>query len=427
MPHISDILTHPAFTFVSAIVAAWLISIRIYPVIIYVAQRKNLMDEPEERSSHGAKTPTLGGVGMFLAFTMVLLIFGVFAGLEQTDLIKIISIAAATVILLFLGIKDDLIVLSPRKKFMGQILAAGIAIVATDVRIVGFGTLLGLGELPYLISVAFTLFVFLTIINAFNLIDGIDGLGGSVAGLASLFFGVYFLINGQEMLAVLSLALVGAIVGFLGYNFSEKEKLFMGDSGSLFLGYMLAYQGVSFLMVNAAQATPFAMPNATVLLLAVLSFPLMDCLRVFTIRIFSGKSPFKADRNHIHHRYIRLGFTHIQATGTICAANLLLVGLIVSLGSLELNIQLIIGFAAASCLYLYPFLLRGNPLAGNRSRPIVATAPVAFDQEEIGRSVGNQDPESRATKETIGRTVAERNAELPVAKPKGKVRDMAGE
>ena len=330
---------------------------------------------------------------------------------------------AATVILLFLGIKDDLIVLSPRKKFIGQVLAAIIAIVATDVRIFGFGSLLGLGELPYLASLIFTLFVYLTVINAFNLIDGIDGLAGSVAGLVSLFFGIYFLINGQQMLAVVSLALVGAIFGFLGYNLSDKNKLFMGDSGSLFLGYMLAYQGISFLMINASSSTPYSVPNATVVLLALLSFPLMDCLRVFTIRLLAGKSPFQADRNHIHHCYIRLGFTHKQATGMICAANLLLVGLVLSMGSLNLNLQLFIGFATGACLYLYPFLIWKNRLRQDRLDTPVAQFQEGTEPASVVREI--QHKRTRNLNDAMGKTMAERNGELPVAKSERTMRDVA--
>ncbi|MBC2839282.1 MraY family glycosyltransferase [Robiginitalea sp. SC105] len=337
--------------------ASWAVSIRIFPVIIYIVQKKNLMDEPGERSSHSLKTPTFGGIGMFLAFCLTLMLFGLFIDFPYGDLRKLISLVACSTVLLFLGMKDDLVVLAPKKKFGGQILAAAIVIVLTDLRITGFGGMLGFGEMPYAVSVLFTVFVFITIINAFNLTDGIDGLAGSLATLSSLVFGVFFLVNNQLLLAVTSFALVGAIIGFLGYNFSEKDKLFMGDSGSLFLGYLLAWQGVSFVAVNNTLSSMDSIEHAPNMLLAILSYPLLDTLRVFSIRIFNKRSPFSADRNHIHHRFIDKGFTHKQATAAIILSNLLLIGLVWAVNDWDPTLQLLIGFLAGVALYMYPFVL----------------------------------------------------------------------
>ena len=159
---------------------AFVLANRIIPVIIFTVRHKNLMDEPGDRSAHTTKTPTLGGVGMFAAFSVSIILFGILVGLERPDLVKLLSVVLATLILIFLGIKDDLIALAARKKFLGQLISTGIVIFLTDVRITSFEGLLGIGELPYLVSVLFTVFVFILVINAFNLIDGIDGLAGTI-------------------------------------------------------------------------------------------------------------------------------------------------------------------------------------------------------------------------------------------------------
>ena len=145
--------TNIYFLSLLSIIVAYLLSVRMYPVIIYLARERNLMDEPMERSMHSSGTPTLGGVGLFVTFSLSIILFGMFLKLEQPDLIKLLSIVAASIILLFLGVKDDLMVLSPRKKFSGQILSAAIIIFFTDVRIHSFYGLFGVEDLPYMVSV----------------------------------------------------------------------------------------------------------------------------------------------------------------------------------------------------------------------------------------------------------------------------------
>ena len=365
MPHIQALFSNLYFlAFLSAIVA-WGLSLRMFPVIIHTVRAKNLMDEPEDRSMHATKTPTMGGVGLFAAFTLTLMIFGLAVGLERPDLLKLLSIVGATMILLFLGIKDDLIAMSPKKKFLGQLIASAIVILMTDVRVSSLEGLLGFGELPYVVSVLFTLFVFILVINSFNLIDGIDGLAGAIASIASVAFGIFFLLNENYLLALVSFIIIGALVGFLRYNLSHDRKLFMGDSGSLFLGFLLAYQGVSFLNLNASETALYTVANAPILLLAILSFPLLDTLRVFAIRAKEGRSPFSPDSNHIHHRLLDLGLTHKQGTALVFIANVLIIELAFLLGDLYINVQLVICVSMGSILYLIPFLTifeRGVPI-----------------------------------------------------------------
>jgi hypothetical protein len=194
------------------------------------------------------------------------------------------------------------------------------------------------------------------VINSFNLIDGIDGLAGAIATISSVAFGIFFLLNENYLLVLVSFILIGALLGFLSYNLSESRKLFMGDSGSLFLGFLLAYQGISFLNLNESETALYTLANAPILLLAIFSFPLLDTLRVFAIRANEGRSPFSPDRNHIHHRLLDLGLTHKQATALVFIGNVLIIELAFLLGDLYINVQLVICVIIGSILYLIPFL-----------------------------------------------------------------------
>ncbi|MCW5516897.1 MraY family glycosyltransferase [Muriicola sp. Z0-33] len=360
MTYISSLLSNSYLLSIAAIILTFLVANRIFPIIIYTVRSKNLMDEPGDRSIHGTKTPTLGGVGVFVAFAVSLILFGVFKELDRVDLVKLLTLLAGTMVLLFLGIKDDLLALSPRKKFIGQLFAVAIVIFFTDVRIADFNGLLGITALPYPVSVLFTVFVFILINNSYNMIDGIDGLAGTIAIIASGYFGIYFLINGNVLLSLVSFVLIGALIGFLRFNLSHSRKLFMGDSGTMFIGYLLAYQGVSFLTINELPNTVFTVPNAQIMFIAVLSFPLLDTLRVFVIRISKKGSPFKADRNHIHHKLLHLGLEHRQATMFVALSNILIVIAVVFMDHLSNGLQLILSVGLGALLYLTPLIILGR-------------------------------------------------------------------
>ena len=254
MSYFLDLFSSLYFLAGLSVLLAFFSSIRMFPVIIHTVRTKNIMDEPGGRKIHATNVPTLGGVGLFASFALSLIIFGISINLTRPDLISLLSLIGATLILLFLGMQDDLIAIPPKKKLVAQSIASAIVIFVTDVRIVSFDGLLGLGELPYTISVVFTFFVFILVINAFNLIDGIDGLAGSIALIGSCTLGLFFLQNEQSLLALICFILIGSTLGFLTFNLSNNpiRKLFMGDSGSMFIGFLLACNwliiGVVFLV-----------------------------------------------------------------------------------------------------------------------------------------------------------------------------------
>ncbi|MFB3390051.1 MraY family glycosyltransferase [Flavobacterium sp. LAR06] len=335
---------------------SFLVSYKLYPVIIYLCYIKKLSKLPEKRSSHIFKTPTLGGIGIFFGFALTLSFIG--SILVKYMVIKtLLDLMAALLILFFTGIKDDLLVISPLNKLASQLLAASVVIIFSDIRISSFDGILGIYELPYVVSISFTFFVFILVINAYNLIDGIDGLAGTVALIIFIFFGFYFLINQQFRQVLVSFSLIGSLIAFLKFNVSRTRKIFMGDTGTMVIGFIIIYQSVRFLTVNRTLGIPFSLSNGPVFILALLSLPVTDTLRVFIIRIRNGKNPFKPDRNHLHHYFLDSGFTHIKSTIVIACLFLTVIISAFLLQSLNINIGLVLIALISFILYI-PITLR---------------------------------------------------------------------
>lgn len=344
----------PFVWLVSAFILAFIIAYQTFPTILYVAKEKHLMDEPGSRSVHSNRTPTLGGIGIFFSLVVVMTIVG---ALLNTKVLLLVM--GGSTILFFLGLKDDLTILSARKKFIGQLLAALLLIIFTDTRIIGFSKILDVDTLPYWISIFFTLFVYILIINAFNLIDGVDGLAGSIALLISVVFSVVFYKSGALSLATISVALIGALLAFLRFNFSIKKKIFMGDTGSMIVGFLLAFFTISFISMSQIDVDSRYFKASPVLALAMLYYPLMDTFRVFFIRIFIlRKSPFEADKNHVHHRFIQSGFTHVQTTFIIALISLIVIIIAFNISHLNLNTQIGLLLIYGSILYYIPFFIK---------------------------------------------------------------------
>ena len=342
------------FWLITAFILAFIIAYQTFPTILYVAKQKHLMDEPDSRSVHSNTTPTLGGVGIFFSLIVVMTLVGAFLNTKV-----LLLVMGGLTILFFLGLKDDLTVLSAGKKFGGQLLASLLLIVFTDTRVIGFSTILDIDILPYWISIGFTLFVYILIINAYNLIDGVDGLAGSFALSVSCVF-VYLFVNANDLsLATIAIALCGALIAFLRLNFSSKNKIFMGDTGSMIVGFLLAFFTISFINMAQTNVDSSYYRASPALAFALLFYPLIDTLRIFFIRIFIHKtSPFKADRNHIHHKFIESGYSHVNTTIIITVINLVIVCIAFNLLNFILNVQIICLILYGSFLYYLPFIIR---------------------------------------------------------------------
>lgn len=295
---------------------AFLITFFAIPVIIQVAKDKKLFDEPDERKVHKNVIPTLGGLGIFAGFIIATLM-GVPAAITS----ELQYFAAATTVIFFLGIKDDILVLSASKKFIGQLIAAGIIIKFGGIQLDNMHGFLGIYEIPRVASIIISLFTIIVITNSFNLIDGVDGLAGSLGLLTTLVFGTYFFYAGQLTYSVMAFALAGSTIGFLIYNFSPA-KIFMGDTGSLLLGLVNSILVIKFINIAGNPASNFPIEAAPAIGFSILMIPLFDTLRVFGLRILDRRSPFSPDRTHVHHFLLDLGFSHRMVTITCVLVNI---------------------------------------------------------------------------------------------------------
>lgn len=295
----------------------------VIPSIVHTSMLKNLAAVSNGRTSHKNPTPTLGGIAIFAGFVFsTVLVAGTFFDMELMYLI------CGMAIILFIGIKDDILVVDPWKKLTGQIIASSIVIIFADIRIDNFYGLFEISQIPYLASIFLSAFVFLIIVNGINLIDGIDGLASGIGILVSSLFGSWFWLTGNHADAALCFALGGSLIAFFYFNvFSKKNKLFLGDTGSLLTGFLLAIFSTRVLQLNQLANDSYFINSVPAVVSGILILPLFDTLRVFSIRILQGKSPFTADRQHIHHRILQLGFTHIQATALLLSVNVIFIAL----------------------------------------------------------------------------------------------------
>ncbi len=324
----------PFATFLSFIVV--FLSI---PTILRVAKMKNLFDEPNKRTVHRVKIPTLGGMAIFIGFIFTYTLF-----VDWFKFPHIPFLTPALVIIFAIGIKDDILATAPMVKLGGQLLAALIIVGLGQVVLTDFHGFFGIQPNAFWGTI-FTIFTIIFLVNGFNLIDGIDGLA-AVTGIITLFsFSIWFFINGEYHIPVLAAALIGGLLAFAYYNiFSKRQKIFMGDTGSLVLGFLVAVVAIRFSEMNAvAHRTmlDYQMNSAPAVAMAILIVPFIDTVRVFFLRVSQGNSPFMADKNHIHHRMLALGFTHLQVSLIIGAVNIAFVILGFSLrniGMLKLTI-----------------------------------------------------------------------------------------
>lgn len=356
MENITSLFSNPMFILVGLSFLAFYLTRKVFPIIIHLAIKKNLMDLPVGRSSHKKMTPNLGGVGIFIPFLLCICISGSVLELQEFETRHLLAVIGAISILFFIGIKDDLIGISPFKKLGGQFVAASVIVFAANLRIESLYGLFGIGVLGFGWSILLTIFLFLFFANAFNLIDGIDGLAGVQGVIGSGVLGGYFIYSSQIVAGLLSFVLLACLLGFLSFNLSKKNKIFMGDSGSLFVGFLLMLLAFSFLKLDLSQVT-YVLPHKLVLLFAVFAFPILDTIRVFFLRIVKGKSPFAADRNHLHHKLLDLGLSHVNATITIAVSNSALIAFAFLIGHLGVNIQFAIVFSIAISLCYITFLI----------------------------------------------------------------------
>ena len=347
---------------------AFLITFFAIPVIIQVAKDKKLFDEPDERKVHKNVIPTLGGLGIFAGFIIATLM-GVPSGITS----ELQYFAAATTVIFFLGIKDDILVLSASKKFIGQLIAAGIIIKFGGIQITNMHGFLGIYEIPHIASIVLSIFTIIVITNSFNLIDGVDGLAGSLGLLTTLVFGAYFFYAGQLTYAVMAFALAGSTIGFLIYNFSPA-KIFMGDTGSLLLGLVNSILVIKFINIAGNPVSNFPIESAPAIGFSILMIPLFDTLRVFGLRILDRRSPFSPDRTHVHHFLLDLGLSHRMVTFTCVSVNITFIAMAFFLRNL--GTTTVLGILLLSAFIFIGIIYYSRPKNKNAVNESIANAGI---------------------------------------------------
>jgi UDP-GlcNAc:undecaprenyl-phosphate GlcNAc-1-phosphate transferase len=352
---------------VLALISSFFVVLLATPSLIKVAKLKHLVDEPgEARKLHKRSVPTIGGIMIFAGTIIAYSLWfpstsesqlgANYNALEALEEFKFL--VASMFILFFLGLKDDIIGVSPTKKLMLHIVVACILVLMADIRITSFWGLFNFTYIPDWASYMFSMFVYIVIVNAINLIDGVDGLASGIGVIACASFGTWFYLTGDTPLALLAVGLGGSLLGFMVFNFSPA-RIFMGDSGSLIIGvvlYVLAVKMIEF----EPHRVPEAMKGVSkpVLAMAILCYPLVDTLRVFTLRALKGKSPFSADKNHVHHKLLDLGLNHKKTAFALYAFAIFIIGLTFIMPSYTPNISFLVVGGSAIVLVQILFLIK---------------------------------------------------------------------
>lgn len=344
------------------------------PALIKVAVLKRLIDLPtEDRKVHKRAIPTIGGIIIYAATLFSFSLWYNIDDLHEYDQIyesvKEFKILVATsLVLFFVGVKDDIIGTAPVKKLFANILVGLILILMGDIRITGLHGVFGVEEIPQWGSVFLSLFTYIVVVNAMNLIDGIDGLAAGVGLIAASVFGTWFVFANEYTLASLSFSLAGALLGFLIFNFSPA-KIFMGDSGSLIIGMFICVLSIKLIEYPVTRINDFWIHISNpILVIAALSYPLTDTLRIFVIRAIKGQSPFAADRNHLHHRLLDCGYSHTKTVIIIYVFSVITVG--VSLFSYFLNPSLSL-IALLCCCGLFILIIQFYYKAAQKEKSII--------------------------------------------------------
>ncbi|MBS1652536.1 MAG: undecaprenyl/decaprenyl-phosphate alpha-N-acetylglucosaminyl 1-phosphate transferase [Bacteroidetes bacterium] len=343
------------------------------PALIKVAILKRLFDSPtEERKVHTRSIPTIGGI---IIFAGTLFSFSLWYNVgESSNYLKMLQslkefklIIACSLILFFVGVKDDIIGTAPVKKLFAHVLVALILVLMGDIRVTGLHGIFGVDEIPQWASVFLSIFTYVVVVNAFNLIDGVDGLAAGIGCLASIIFGIWFIFANEYPYAALAFALAGALFGFLIFNFMPA-KIFMGDSGSLIIGLLICVMAIKLIEYPIADLKGnMIYLSKPVYVIAALVYPLLDTLRVFIIRALKGQSPFTADKNHLHHLILACGYNHAKTVIIIYVFTVLTAAL--SLTSIyiydaTLSLVLILGVA----LLFLIVVLRQKKIKKNKAK-----------------------------------------------------------
>lgn len=328
----------------------------IHPYILKVAKNKNIVDNPDARKLQRVPVPILGGLSVIFGVLSGLMCFTLFG-----DFYDIFPVFASIIIILIIGLMDDIISLSPKVRFVVEIILVVYMAYITGNQINNFYGLWGIGSIPVCLAMPLTVFACVGIINAINLIDGVDGYSSGYSIVSCVLFGAMFYELGNIKMVALAAIVATSLMPFFLHNvFGKHSKMFIGDAGTLSLGIVF-----SAFVTNILSSDPFLLEFKSNIglipfTLAVLCVPVFDTLRVMSARIVKGKSPFSPDKTHLHHLFIELGYSHIGTALSIIIMNLLVVlfwYVAYNLGcSIEVQLYIVIFLGICITFLFYSFM-----------------------------------------------------------------------
>ncbi|UZR94353.1 glycosyltransferase family 4 protein [Chondrinema litorale] len=339
------------------ITTSFIIALLLYPSLIRLLIYKlAAVDVPDARKMHKAPKPSMGGILFFLLALVPVLVYVDWELLNSSD----VFLVAALFSILLVGFYDDLYNLRARYKLLFFVPAIAFLLFGAGIRITNLNGIIGINQIDTFSSYGLTIFAVIALSNAFNLIDGIDGLAASVGLVACGVLGYLLYNQGFVFHGLLLFGVVGTILAFIKFNW-QPSKIFMGDTGSLFLGFLITASLIRFVESSHLEisTSEIVFINPITFALAVLIIPFFDTFRVFTIRIINGRSPFDPDKNHLHHLLIQAGFNHARATLILLASNVLFILLAFALKSFSdtsvFYIVFVLGLTSSVSLHFWVY------------------------------------------------------------------------
>ena len=365
----------------------------VVPSIVKIANSMNLYDTVDERKVHAGNVPRLGGISflpaIFFSLLIVIAVMSLYSPFELTlhygPITEVMLACAGCVVLYLTGIMDDVVGVSYKVKFLVQIFAA-VLICASGLWISNLYGIFGIHSLHPLLGVPLTILIIVLIVNSINLIDGIDGLASGLCIIGSIGYSAIFFYKNMNTNLLLSSSMVGVLLMFYIYNTLGRRgvtKIFMGDTGSLTMGYLIAFFAIKLCCIDMQTGIMTAKDGSyTVYALSLVLIPMMDVFRVFFARIRNGKSPFYPDKRHIHHKFMALGFSMRQTRYLIFALSILFFAMNMTMFHiLHWNITVVIIVCAVIWIIMNLLITRRVCVL------VLAKDPVALRYAEIGQGV----------------------------------------
>lgn len=356
--------------FIFSAFAGWL----YLPQIVLIAKKRKLFDDIDARKSHVGSIPRIGGLSFFPIFLLSITLFScvryalgypILHVSETSAFLDLLCLISGLTLMYIVGLADDLSGVSYKVKFIIQMLAA-FSVVIGGFWINNLQGIFGIYELPWFIGVPLTILVAVFVMNAYNLIDGIDGLCSGLSIFALGLIGIWFTFNQLLFYGMMSFAILGVLSVFFFMNvYGKKNKVFMGDTGSLTLGFIIVFLGFKFYWFSTNADLVVSFPNPLASILGVTFLPLFDTVRVFSLRLLKGLSPFYPDKNHIHHKFLLVGFGHRSSSVCIIILQVFYCIMNTVLQPLNVNIILIIDVLVALSGYMlldYIIRLKGKAI-----------------------------------------------------------------